>query len=290
LNLSSAYNDLSGAIAINDAVVNVNRILTVGSVPYQTGNITITGQIPGISPNITTDFPYNGTLVVGSSTTNPYTVFVRDNDFAGSGKVDIFSGVGLGLQSVRIQGASNGHPSPPFTPSNNPRVSTNVEDTTGILELTSSFEDANPAIQITNSGININRVVSVSSALAAQSTFTGVSSGAINSGSALVLNVEYSIPNPANAGLYTIMIKYGNNTAINIDSQISATGYWSGAVWVCGGCATSPVLGDGVLIIDFGLTATTTAQLVVRQDSTRTITNVSYYMFPLMTGLTTIIT
>jgi hypothetical protein len=102
--------------------------------------------------------------------------------------------------------------------------------------------------------------------------------------------LPWNITNPAAVGFYNILVRVGDNAAVNINGQISTTGYWNGTIWVCGGVGYSPPLGTGNLLIWFGSTATSRAQLILQNTGSASLSQVAVYLVPMLSGSVPIMT
>lgn len=148
LGANSAYNN----IVVTPGSPGINGTVTVGG--NGASNIVMVGGGNSISPDIRTDSANSGTLVLGASVVNPYTVFISDGSTADTAFVDITGGTSSSY-AVRLQGGRPSSASPTLV-----KVSTNaLQGGGGNLGLSSGFDDTVPAIQINDSEVSMGRQV-----------------------------------------------------------------------------------------------------------------------------------
>jgi hypothetical protein len=160
---------------------------------------------------------------IGSSVTNPATIFVREYGAANTGYVDIAGGIAASI-ALRLQGANTS------VGANTAQVSTNNNAAAApTLNISNSY-DGTPGIVITNSTVRINKLI------------TGYLNGTTAAQAALADNTSVGIPGSdygsLGAGLFTILVKTGNQTPSGQPgNQVSVMGYMSGTTqtWI-GGC------------------------------------------------------
>ena len=221
-----------------------------------------------------------GTLCLGSSATNPQTVFVTNTGGANNGYVDITGGTSSGA-ALRLKGYGVGTAA---------TVSTNLGvGGGGVLNLTSATNNPVPAISINDTAIRLELPTTVYSAPNAGVGYGGITQQIINNGGNLD-QLPWNITNPSAVGFYNILVRVGDNAAVNINGQINTCGYWNGTIWVAGGCGTSQALGTGNLLIWFGSTATSRAQLILQNTGSAVLSQVAVYMIPMLSGSVPIMT
>lgn len=178
----------------------------------------------GVGANIRTDAASSGILTIGSSTSNPTTLFVKDTGAAGTGFVDVAGGVFNSI-ALRLQGSNS------QVGANSAKVSTNnVAAQNPILNISNSV-DGTPAIVVTTSTIQINKLI------------TGYLNGTTAAQGALLDNNSAGIPGSdygsLGAGLFTILATTTNPTSPNgqTGTNVSAQGYMSSVTqkWIGGG-------------------------------------------------------
>ena len=217
-------------------------------------------------------------LNLGASATNNKTIWIRDSGaVADTAYVDITGGTAAS-DALRLQGC---RPANPTTAT----VSTNLgTGGGGILHLTSGYNDgAASAISISDTTTTMNRVMTVFSAPKAGTGYSGITQQLINGG-ANIGTTPFTITNPTLAGLYTILVRVGDNAAININGQINSVGYWDGSIWVAGGTCISPPLGTGNLYIWFGESATSRSTLILENTGSAQLSGVAVYIIPQLVG------
>jgi hypothetical protein len=231
---------------------------------------------------VRTDAASSGILNLGSSDSNPQTVFVVDTGAANSGFVDITKGTSTGI-ALRLQGYGTGTTA---------TVSSNLgSGGGGSLSLSSGYNEATPAITITDTTTSMNRAMTtfVAPTAGAGTTYTGISRQSIAGGGSIG-TTAYALTNPAGAGVYTIMVQVGDNAAVNINGQIDSVGYYNGTKWIAGGVNVSPPLGTGNLILWFGSTGTSRNTIYIQNTGSADLSSVVVYMIPQIYGLQAVIT
>jgi hypothetical protein len=224
-------------------------------------------------PNISTSAAGAGILNLGASANNPQTVFVTDpTGVADQAYVDITKGTANGI-ALRLQGYGAG--------TLGATVSTN--SALGNLQLSSGFSDSPPAVTIAPTTMTMTRPVTMSSPVAAAVGYTNVTSQSINNG-ADIGNTIYALANPAAIGVYNILVRVGDNVAININGQVNSVGFWNGTIWVCGGTNISPPVGSGNVVISFGANASR-GTLYLQNTGSAQLQQVVVYMIPQLLGL-----
>lgn len=174
---------------------------------------------------IRTDAASAGLLNLGSSVSNPQTVFVNDTGAANTGFVDITGGTSASI-ALRLQGSNT------LTGANNGYVSTNLGtgNPAAVLNLSSAYNDNPAAIQITSSTVKINKPI------------TGYLNGTTAAQAALPDNNTVGIPGSdygsLGAGLFCILAKTTNQTISSGQpgTQVSSMGYMSSVTqkWIGG--------------------------------------------------------
>jgi len=266
----------AGAIYLNNTTTVTNsasRPPAGGIVLQQTapGNANISQQVAsGVA-----------SLTLGSSVANPTSIFINDTGgVADTAVVDITKGTGTGI-ALRLQGYGAGSAA---------TVSTNVGvGGGGVLNLTSATNNPVPAISINDTAIRLELPTTVYSAPNAGVGYGGITQQIINSGGNLD-QLPWNITNPSAVGFYHILVRVGDNAAVNINGQIDTFGYWNGSIWVAGGCGSSQPIGTGNLLIWFGSTATSRAQLILQNTGTAVLSQVAVYMVPFLSGSIPIMT
>lgn len=236
--------------------------------------ITMNGGNAGSQTSIiTTSATGVGSLLLGASAANDRAIFINDTGgAANTAVVDITKGTAAGI-ALRLQGYGLAGTAA--------TVSTN--SAAGVLHVSSGPADATPAIAISPTATTVSR------AMTAAAGYTGITQQIINNGNSLA-QLPWNITNPSLAGIYTILVRVGDNAAVNINGQINSVGYWNGSVWVAGACTTSQAIGTGNLLLWFGSTATSRTQLILQNTGSAEISGVAVYMIPQLIGLSSIIT
>jgi hypothetical protein len=190
-------------------------------------NVSINGGTvanPGlVGANIRTDAASSGVLTIGSSTSNPTTMFVKDTGAAGTGFVDVAGGVFNSI-ALRLQGANA------QVGSNAAQVSTNNAAAQNPTLNISNSVDGTPAIVITTATVQINKLI------------TGYLNGTTAAQAALLDNNSVPIPGSdygsLGAGLFCILAKTTNQTSPSgqVGTQVSSMGYMSSVTqkWIGG--------------------------------------------------------
>ena len=208
----------------NPAIIALSDTLNGGG----TGVATIVGTVfntAGVT--IPQNLVMGGTI--GSSAANPATIFVRDTGAAGTGYVDIATGVPAGI-ALRLQGANT------QVGANTAQVSTNNNAAAApILNINNSV-DGTPAIVVSSTTVRINKLI------------TGYLNGTTAAQAALADNTSVGIPGSdygsLGAGLFSILVKNGNQTSTGQPGvQVSVMGYMSATTttWI-GGCGFGQAL------------------------------------------------
>jgi hypothetical protein len=232
----------------------------------------------GINSAITNTTASPGSLVLGASTACASVISIDDLAGADTAVVDIKRGTATGT-ALRLQGAGTGIA---------PQISTDAS-AGGRLNLTASIGNPVPAISITDVGISLELPTTVYSAPTAGNGYGGITQQIINSGNPIG-QLPFNITNPSAIGFYQILVRVGDNAAININGQINTFGYWNGSIWVAGGCGSSQPIGTGNLLIWFGSSATSRAQLILQNTGSADLSSVAVYLIPILSGSIPIMT
>jgi hypothetical protein len=159
---------------------------------------------------------------IGSSATNPATIFVRDTGAAGSGYVDIATGVPAGI-ALRLQGANT------QVGANSAQISTNnTLANSPTLNINNSV-DGTPAIVVSSTTVRINKLI------------TGYLNGTTAAQTALLDNNQAGIPGSdygsLGAGLFAILATTAlQGTSGQPATNVSSMGYMSSVTqkWIGG--------------------------------------------------------
>jgi hypothetical protein len=263
-------------LTVSDAGAGTGQVVVGGNAGSA---ITMTGGVGGgINSVITNTTASPGSLVLGASTACAAVISIDDLAGADTAVVDIKRGTATGT-ALRLQGAGTGIA---------PQISTDAS-AGGRLNLTASIGNPVPAISITDVGISLELPTTVYSAPTAGNGYGGITQQIINSGNPIG-QLPFNITNPSTIGFYQILVRVGDNAAININGQINTFGYWNGSIWVAGGIGYSPPLGTGNLLIWFGSTATSRAQLILQNTGSADLSQVAVYMIPMLSGSIPIMT
>jgi len=233
-----------------------------------------------VNPSVSTSAAGAATLNLGVSAPNPQLVFCTDpTGIADEAFVDITKGTATGF-ALRLQGYGTGAAA---------TVSTNAtQGGGGILNVTSGYNDATPAITLADASITMTRAVTMPSAVTAAVGYANVSAQLINGGASIGTTI-FPLLNPSAIGLYNIIVRIGDNLAVNINTQISTVGFWNGSVWAAGGVVSSPDLAGGNLQITFGPLSTTRTTLYLQNTGAAELSLVTVYLIPQLLGLSGVI-
>jgi hypothetical protein len=272
LNIGSSQ-AADSVIKVSDTGANLGTVTVGGN---GAANILMAGSNGSSIPAavVRTDAASSATLNLGSSVANPQTVFVTDAGAANTGFVDITKGTALGT-ALRLQGY--GASSAGAIISTNASVGANQR-----LNIQSAINNANPNILIQDTATTMYTPMS------AGVGYSNISSQSLASGGDIG-NVIYALTNPAAVGLYNIMVRVGDNVALNINGQMSSVGFWNGTIWSAGGTNISPPVGTGNVVISFGTNASRTT-LYLQNTGTAQLQQVVVYMIPQLLGLGGVIT
>jgi hypothetical protein len=216
-----------------------------------------------------------GSLVLGPSAVNDRAIFLNDTGgAANTAVVDITRGTAAGI-ALRLQGYG--------ASSSGAFISTNTTvGNSARLSIQSATNNANPNIVIQDTTTTMYTPIS------AGTGYSNISAQSLNSGGDIG-NTIYALTNPAAIGVYNIMVRVGDNVAININGQVNSVGFWNGTIWVCGGTNISPPVGTGNVVISFGTNASRTT-LYLQNTGTAQLQQVVVYMIPQLLGLGGVIT
>lgn len=261
-------------LAVADTAGVGTQFVAVGN-GIGTTNMRLQGGSAGLNvPIVATSAADAGTLCLGSSATNPQGLFVGNQGGANNGYVDITRGTSSGV-ALRLQGY--GASSSGAFISTNAAVGANQR-----LNIQSATDNANPNIVIQDTATTMYTPMS------AGVGYSNISSQSLASGGDIG-NTIYALTNPTAIGVYNIMVRVGDNVAININGQVNSVGFWNGTGWVAGGTNISPPVGTGNVVISFGANASR-AQLYLQNTGTAQLQQVVVYMIPQLLGLGGVIT
>jgi hypothetical protein len=272
-----------GVLGIVDTAGAGTQFVSVGA-GGSGGNLRLQGASTAgyQAPIISNNNAGPATLNIGASANAPQLIFCTDpTGVADQAYVDITKGTANGA-ALRLQGYGAGSAA---------TVSTNYgSGGGGVLNVTSGYNDANPAIVISNTTTTMNRPMTTFVAPTAGSgtTYTGITRQVINGGGSIG-TTAYPLTNPAGAGVYTIMVQVGDNAAVNINGQIDSVGYYNGTTWIAGGVNVSPPLGTGNLILWFGASGTSRNTIYLQNTGSADLSSVVVYMIPQLYGLQAVI-
>jgi hypothetical protein len=240
-----------------------------------TTNLRLQGGSSGLNiPIVATSAADAGNLCLGSSATNPQGLFVANTGGANNGYVDITRGTSTGV-ALRLQGYG--------ASSSGAFISTNTgTGNSARLSIQSATNNANPNIVIQDTATTMYTPIS------AGTGYSNISSQSLASGGDIG-NTIYALTNPAAIGVYNIMVRVGDNVAININGQVNSVGFWNGTIWVAGGTNISPPVGSGNVVISFGTNASRTT-LYLQNTGSAQLQQVVVYMIPQLLGLGGVIT
>jgi hypothetical protein len=224
---------------------------------------------------ITTSAAGAASLLLGASAVNDRALFVNDTGGgANTAVVDITRGTATGI-ALRLQGYG--------ASSSGAQISTNTgTGNSARLNIQSATNNANPNIVIQDTTTTMYTPIS------AGIGYSNISSQSLASGGDIG-NTIYALTNPAAIGVYNIMVRVGDNVAININGQVNSVGFWNGTIWVAGGTNISPPVGSGNVVISFGANASRTT-LYLQNTGSAQLQDVVVYMIPQLLGLGGVIT
>jgi hypothetical protein len=261
-------------LAVADTAGVGTQFVAVGN-GVGTTNLRLQGGSSGLNvPIVATSAADAGTLCLGSSATNPQGLFVANTGGANNGYVDITRGTSLGV-ALRLQGY--GASSAGAIISTNAAVGANQR-----LNIQSATNNANPNIVIQDTATTMYTPMS------AGVGYSNISSQSLASGGDIG-NTIYALTNPTAIGVYNIMVRVGDNVAININGQVNSIGFWNGTIWTAGGTNISPPVGSGNVVISFGTNASRTT-LYLQNTGSAQLQQVVVYMIPQLLGLGGVIT
>jgi hypothetical protein len=227
-------------LTVSDAGVNAQSV-TINDNPSNTNQgILMTPGTPGFgAPIIRSTAPTSGPLVLGSSATNPTTLYIQDGGAANTATVDITGG-GANAFSLRLQGPNTllG----PLTA----QVSTSLPTGGGgTLNFTNGYNDPVPNISMTVGNTTLNGLVLLPNDLSFQGTgsitafqtfqTTGVVCGD---------NTTTGIPNPSGLviGLYLVLARGTIGGVSATQCSVSTIAYYTTSGWIWGGGSACPAL------------------------------------------------
>ena len=220
----------SVAIGGNGGNANSGILMTAGSPAFQ-------------APIIRTTAPTSGPLILGSSATNPKTLFISDEGAANTGFVDITGGTGVSGSTaftLRLQGPNNRQGPTTATIS-----SSLPQGGGGILNLSNAYDESVPNISLTDADTQLNGLVLVPNDLSFQGTgsitaFQTLQTTGVTCGD----NTTTGIPNPAGLviGLYLVLARGTIGGASSPTCSVSTTAYYNGSGWTWGGGGACPAL------------------------------------------------
>ena len=225
---SSGTLNLGANSAYNNIVVTpgINGTVTVGG--NGGTNLVVSGGVfpdpDGVGVTVRTDAASSGVMTIGSSVSNPTTLFVKDTGAAGTGFVDVAGGVYNSI-ALRLQGSNS------QVGANQAKISTNNSASQNPTLNINNSVDGTPAIVVTTSTIQLNKLITgyLKGTTAAQPLL-------LDNNSAGIPGSDYGSLGP---GLFTILAATTNQTSPlgQTGVQVSAMGYMSNTTqkWI-GGC------------------------------------------------------
>ena len=203
--------------------VGVTQLLTVGNNAVAAGNTLVMGPTASNVSEILNTTANTGSLIIGCSQTNPACIYIRDGSTAGSATVDITCGIASGALS--LAGA----------------------DSTDFCHLTPNYPGAGlqigsssvypNVIEVTDTGVNVSKELSVASALAinyppvtlaispAAGTFE-VNCSLLGTGINMVYGYSTAPTAADRAAMFSVIIFQSVGNAILGGGQAQAPGLW----------------------------------------------------------------
>lgn len=250
-----ASQNLTSAITISDSGATTGQILMGGN---GSTNVSINGgtvAAANVGANIRTDAASAGIMTIGSSTSNPTVMFVKDTGVANTGFVDVAGGIPPTI-ALRLQGANT------QVGANTAQISTNNTAVNNPVLNISNSVDGTPKMVINSTGTTFNGTNTITGdttfttgncvvqgilgfnftggsgatcgAIEGMNSYTSATVTASDGGTASIPNPTDSLGGAIEAGLYFILGR--NSTSNNVPWQsVSTIGYWTGSAWVGGG-------------------------------------------------------